>query len=146
MRGDRVFGLVVTLAALGYILSATQIRVGFLSDPVGSRTFPYLIGGVGLLCGLAVLLRPDPDPEWPGPPALVRIAATLVVLFAFAITLRPVGFLLPAALASGILAWLIRPDLTRAALAGVGLSVGLFVVLKYGLGLGLAPFGRVLTG
>ena len=79
MRGDRVFGLVVTLAALGYIVSAAQIRVGFLSDPVGSRTFPYMIGGVGLLCGLAMLLRPDPDPEWPGPPAVVRIAVTLVV-------------------------------------------------------------------
>ncbi|MCY4590616.1 MAG: tripartite tricarboxylate transporter TctB family protein [Alphaproteobacteria bacterium] len=146
MRGDRVFGLVVTLAALGYIVSAAQIRVGFLSDPVGSRTFPYMIGGVGLLCGLAMLLRPDPDPEWPGPPAVVRIAVTLVVLVAFAVTLRPVGFLLPAALASAILAWLIRPDLARAALAGVGLSLGLFAVLKYGLGLGLAPFGRVLTG
>lgn len=146
MRGDRVFGLVVTLAALGYIVSAAQIRVGFLSDPVGSRTFPYMIGGVGLLCGLAMVLRPDPDPEWPGPPALVRIAVTLVVLVAFAVTLRPVGFLLPAALASAILAWLIRPDLARAALAGVGLSLGLFGVLKYGLGLGLAPFGRVLTG
>jgi len=146
VRGDRVFGLVVTLAALGYIVSAAQIRVGFLSDPVGSRTFPYMIGGVGLLCGLAMLLRPDPDPEWPGPPAVVRIAVTLVVLVAFAVTLRPVGFLLPAALASAILAWLIRPDLARAALAGVGLSLGLFAVLKYGLGLGLAPFGRVLTG
>ena len=68
------------------------------------------------------------------------------MLVAFAVTLRPVGFLLPAALASAILAWLIRPDLARAAFAGVSLSLGLFAVLKYGLGLGLAPFGRVLTG
>ena len=46
MRGDRIFGLVMMIVALGYILSATTIRTSFMSDPVGPRIFPYLIGGV----------------------------------------------------------------------------------------------------
>ena len=146
MLGDRVFGLLIAVVALGYILSATQIQIGFLSDPVGSRTFPYIVGGVALLCGLAIAARPDPDPAWPSWRALGRIGLALAVLYVFAIALRPLGFLIPAALASAFLSYLVRPDARIAAAAGLGLSLGLFAILKYALGLGLAPFGRMLTG
>ncbi len=146
MQGDRVFGLLVAVIALGYILGATQIQAGFLPDPVGSRTFPYIVGGVALLCGLAIAARPGPDPAWPSWRALGRIGLTLAVLYAFAAALRPLGFLVPAALASACLAWLVRPDIRAAAAAGLGLSLGLFAILKYALGLGLAPFGRMLAG
>jgi len=145
VAGDRVFGLLIAAIALGYILSATRIQIGFLSDPVGSRTFPYMIGGVALLCALTIIARPDPDPEWPGMNTIGRIAITLVVLFLFAISLRPIGFLIPAAIASGILSYQTHPKFRVAVLTGTGLSLGLYVVLSYGLGLGLAPFGRTLA-
>ena len=144
--GDRVFGLLIAVVALGYILSATQIQIGFLSDPVVSRTFPYIVGGVALLCAFAIMARPDPDPEWPAWRSLGRIGIALAVLYLFAIALRPLGFLIPAALASAILAYQVRPVVRTAAAAGLGLSFGLFAILKYALGLGLAPFGRMLTG
>ncbi len=146
MSSDRIFGLVIALVALGYILSATQIQIGFLSDPVGSRTFPYLIGGFAFLCALTIAARPDPEPEWPQLATFGRIAITLVVLYAFAVSLRPLGFIIPAAIASGILSFQICSNVRIAAMTGVGLSIGLFVILKYGLGLGLMPFGRLLTG
>ncbi len=146
MTSDRIFGLLIALVALGYILSATQIQIGFLSDPVGSRTFPYLIGGVALLCALAIIVRPDPDPDWPNLPTIGRIVITTVVLYAFAVSLRPVGFLIPAAIASGIISYQIHPSVRVAAATGAGLSVCLFFILKHALGLGLAPFGRMLTG
>ena len=62
MKTDRIFGLCVIGVALAYIASATQIQVGFLSDPVGSRTFPYIVGAVALVCALAIVLRPDDEP------------------------------------------------------------------------------------
>ena len=146
MKSDRIFGLGVVCVALAYIAGATQIEVGFLSDPVGSRTFPYIVGAIAVVCGLFIAFRPDDEPGWPAVATLARLALALVVMYGFAITLRPVGFLIPAAVASAALSYLISPRPVAAAVSGVGLSVGLFVVFKYGLGLGLAPFGRLLTG
>ena len=52
IKSDRVFGLVVVIGALWYIWSALQIQASFMSDPVGSKTFPILLGAVAILCGL----------------------------------------------------------------------------------------------
>ena len=143
---DRVFGLAVICVALAYVAGATQIQVGFLADPVGSRTFPYIVGAVAAACGLFIALRPDEEPRWPALATLGKIALALVVMYGFAVTLRPIGFLVPAAVASAALSYLITPRPVAAILSGLGLSLGLFVIFKYGLGLGLAPFGRFLTG
>ncbi len=134
---DRIFGLAIIAVALGFILSATQIETSFLSDPVGPRTFPYLIGGVLILCALTVLLRPDEDPTWPSLSAVGKLLIAVVVLIGYAYALRPMGFLIPTALAAGLLSYQIRPRPALAALTGLGLSIGLFLIFKYALGLGL---------
>ncbi len=146
MASDRVFGLCIIGVALVYIASAAQTQVGFLSDPVGSRTVPYIVGGLSILCASAIFLRPDPNPVWPPLAVSARIGLALAVIYLFAITLRPLGFLIPAAAASATLSYLIAPRPWHAVAAGAGLSIGLFVIFKYGLGLGLAPFGRAITG
>ena len=134
---DRVFGLVIAALALGFILSATQIETSFLSDPVGPKTFPYLIGGVLIICALVVILRPDPDPVWLSLNAIGKLLIAIAVLVAYAYALRPMGFLIPTAIAAGLLSYQIEPRPARAALAGIGLSIGLFLIFKYALGLGL---------
>ena len=139
---DRVFGLVVILVALAYIASATQIQTSFLSDPVGSKTFPILIGSVAVLCGGVILFRPDEEPEWPALRALLSLGISLLILIVFALSLRPAGFLIPTAIAAGLLSYQITPRKVPAAFIGIGLSVGLFVLFKYALGLGLQPFPR----
>ena len=65
MASDRVFGLVMTLLALGYIVSATQTQTSFLTDPVGPKGFPILIGIVWAVSSIFMVLRPDPEPDWP---------------------------------------------------------------------------------
>ena len=77
MASDRIFGLVVLMVALAYGASATQIQTSFLVDPVGPRMFPYLITGVAGICGFFLLVRPDPEPEWPGIRALARLGFRL---------------------------------------------------------------------
>ena len=146
MASDRIFGLFVLLTALAYAASAAQIQQGFFSDPVGSRTFPYIVSGIAAICGALIAFRPDPDPEWPVLKTIGSIAFAALVLYLFAITLRPLGFLIPAAVASAVLSYQISPKPKQAAISGVGLSVVLFVIFKYGLGLGLAPFGRAIVG
>ena len=146
MKTDRIFGLCVIGVALAYIASAAQIQVGFLSDPVGSRTFPYIVGGVALVCALVIVLRPDEEPGWPPLATFGRIAVALVVLYGFAVALRPLGFLIPAAVASAAISYLISPRPLAAGLCGVGISILLFAIFKFALGLSLAPFGRLFAG
>ena len=146
MISDRIFGLVAVIVALGYVLSATGIQTSFLSDPVGPRTFPYMIGGVMALCGLTVLVRPDPDPEWPGLRTFGALLLTVVALVAYAYLLKPLGFLIPTALAAGFLSYQISPRPVQAIVTGLVLSVGLFLLFKYALGLGLFAVPKAWLG
>ncbi len=146
MVSDRIFGLVTVIVALGYVLSATEIQTSFLSDPVGPRTFPYMIGGVMALCGLAVMVRPDPDPEWPGLRTFGALLLTVAALVAYAYLLKPLGFLIPTALAAGFLSYQMSPRPVQAIATGLVLSVGLFLLFKYALGLGLFAVPKAWLG
>lgn len=146
MASDRIFGLVLIVVALAYIASAFHIQTSFLSDPVGAKTFPILVGVVVVVCGVVMFFKPDADPDWPDAPTFARLGFALTVLIAYALALKPLGFLLPTALASGILAYQITPRAGLAALTGVLLSIGLFVLFRYGLGLSLLPFPHGLLG
>ncbi|MCB1390785.1 MAG: tripartite tricarboxylate transporter TctB family protein [Rhodobacteraceae bacterium] len=139
---DRIFGLVLIVVALFYLYSATHIQTSFLSDPVGPRIVPYLIGGMVILCALVLVLRPDPDADWPGLATLLQLAIALAVLIGYATAVRPWGFIIPTAIAAGILSYQINPKPVGAAATGIGLSVGLFVMFKMVLGLGLQGFPR----
>jgi putative tricarboxylic transport membrane protein len=136
----------MTVLALAFIAGATQLETPFFADPVGGKAFPVLIGVLTAICGIYMMWKPDPDPDWPKGGALGRIVAATVVMIAYAYALKPGGFVVPTAVAAGAISWLIRPDLMRAALAGIGLSVGLFIIFKFGLGLGLQAFPRAMTG
>lgn len=125
------------VVALGYILSASGIQTSFMSDPVGPRIFPYMIATVVILSALVMVLRPDPDQDWPAGPMVAQLGLALVVLVAYAYAITPLGFLIPTTIAAGILSWQIGGHPMRAALSGLGLSVGLFVLFRVILGLGL---------
>ncbi len=142
MASDRILGLVLIGVALAYIASALQIQTSFLSDPVGSKTFPIAIGVIVVICGLVMIWKPDPDPEWPSARTFLSLGLATVVLVGYSFALKPMGFVVPTAIAAAILAWQINPRPLPAALTGVGLAMGLFVVFRYGLGLGLQPLPR----
>jgi putative tricarboxylic transport membrane protein len=146
MRADRIFGLVMMVLALGYILSATTIRSSFMSDPVGPRVFPYLVGGVTILCALMMVLRPDSDVEWPLGKTLLNLCVALAALVAYALMIKPLGFILPTIIVSGILSYQISPKPAVAAMTGVGLGFGLYVMFKFVLGLGLKGLPPALMG
>ena len=146
MASDRVFGLIVAVLALAYIASARQIQTSFLSDPVGPRAFPMIIGAIAALSSMFLVFRPDPDPEWPALRTFGALAIAVLVLVLYAYALKPLGFLLPTAIAAALLSYQISPRPRYAAIAGVCLSGGLFVIFKFALGLGLVPFPAALFG
>ncbi|WP_299407926.1 tripartite tricarboxylate transporter TctB family protein [uncultured Roseobacter sp.] len=142
MASDRIFGLVTLFVALGYIASATQIQTSFLTDPVGPKAFPMLIGAVAALCSLVMIVKPDPDPDWPMLRTWGALAIAVIVLIIYAYALKPLGFVIPTVFAAGILSYQISPRMVPAALSGVGLSIGLFLLFKYALGLSLVGFPK----
>lgn len=142
MASDRIFGLVTLFVALAYIASATQIQTSFLTDPVGPKAFPMLIGAVAALCSLVMIVKPDPDPDWPVARTWGGLAIAVIVLILYAYALKPLGFVIPTVFAAGILSYQISPRVVPAALSGVGLSIGLFILFKYALGLSLIGFPR----
>lgn len=145
MASDRIFGLVVLFVALGFIASATQIQTSFLADPVGPKSFPMIIGGVAAIAALVLMVRPDPDPEWPPMRTFGGLLVAVVVLVGYALSLKPLGFIIPTAIAAAILSYQISPRWKPAILAGVALSVGLFILFKYAFGLGLIGIPRGWT-
>ncbi|WP_308916752.1 tripartite tricarboxylate transporter TctB family protein [Jannaschia sp. LMIT008] len=139
---DRIFGAVVVVGSLGYVAAASQIAAPFFSDPMGSRAFPMLVGTVAAICGAMMILRPDGEPDWPPGRAFGALLLATALLVGYAYALRPLGFLIPTAIVAGVLSWQIAPNPKAAALTGVGLSAGLFLVFRYVLGLSLLGFPR----
>lgn len=142
MASDRIFGLVTLFVALAYIASATQIQTSFLSDPVGPKAFPMLIGAVAAICALVMIFKPDPDPDWPGSRTWGGLAIAVIVLICYAYALKPLGFVIPTMFAAGILSYQISPRPLPAIASGIGLSIGLFILFKFALGLGLVAFPK----
>jgi len=69
-----------------------------------------------------------------------------VVLIGYAYALKPLGFLIPTAITAAILSYQISPRPRAAVLSGLGLSVGLYLLFKYALGLGLVALPKLVTG
>lgn len=142
MKSDRLFGVVIIFGALAYAAGALQIQTSFMSDPVGSKTFPLILAGVAALCGLVMILKPDTDPDWPNARTFGSLIVSVAVMIAYAYTIKPLGFMIPTAVCAAILSYQISPRPVPAVLTGIGLSIGLFLVFKYALGLGLQPFPK----
>lgn len=146
MASDRIFGLVIFGVALAFIASAFQIETSFLSDPVGSKSFPILIGVVVMISALVLIVKPDPDPDWPASRTFLALLVAIITLVGYAYALKPLGFILPTFIAASILSYQIGPRVGPALITGAGLSVGLFILFKYALGLGLIPFPASMIG
>ncbi|MDN5787688.1 tripartite tricarboxylate transporter TctB family protein, partial [Pseudorhodobacter sp.] len=89
---------------------------------------------------------PDLDSDWPLGRTLLSLGLALLVLIAYAYMIKPLGFIIPTVIASGILSYQINPKPKLAALTGLGLGIGLFVLFKFILGLGLKGLPPALMG
>jgi putative tricarboxylic transport membrane protein len=146
VASDRIFGLVAALVGLAENTIPTNIQTSFLSDPVGPKVFPIAIGVIAALCALFMVFRPDAEPDWPVARTWLALGFAVLVLVAYAYALKPLGFLLPTAAVSAVLSYQISPRARFAAVTGISLSVCLFLIFRFALGLGLVAFPKWLTG
>jgi putative tricarboxylic transport membrane protein len=140
---DRIFGVVGLALTAFYIWAATIIELSFISDPVGPRTFPIIIGVLLGVSSLIVLLRPDAEPQWPAFGRLAEIAGAVVVMVAYALLLPVIGFVIATAVAAGFLTWRLGTTPLWSVAVGVLTSLGIYAVFHLILGLSLArgPLG-----
>lgn len=141
--GDRLFGGIGLALAAFFIWQATQIQLSFISDPVGPRVFPIIVGVLLGVASLAMILRPDPLPDWPEAGRLAEIGAAVLVLVAYSQALPSLGFLIATTLTAAYLTWRLGTAPLMSVAAGVATAVGIYVVFKLILGLSLAegPLG-----
>jgi putative tricarboxylic transport membrane protein len=143
VSSDRLLGAIGLILGVAFIWSATRIETGFIVDPLGPRTFPIIIGGVLMLASLFILLRPDAEPDWPIASRWMEIAAAVAVLIGYSLFLEDLGFVIATAIAAAILSWRLGSRLQWAAVAGIGISLGIYAIFHLVLGLSLAkgPLG-----
>ena len=140
---DRLLGGIMLALALAFIAGAMQIKAAIVFDALGPKSFPIIIGVLLAIASLYPLFRPDPEPDWPPPARAFELVAALGVMVAYALLLEPLGFVVATALAAAVLSWRLGASLMVAAVAGVGIAIGIYVVFHLVLGLSLArgPLG-----
>lgn len=140
---DRWFGAVMTALALVTMVGANNIQESFIQDPLGPKMFPWMISAVLGICGLVLVVRPDPSPIWPNSKKLVELGGSVFVLCAYAQWLSNLGFVISTSMASAFISWRLGSSPKEACIAGVILGVLLYSVFGTLLGLSLArgPWG-----
>lgn len=140
---DRVFGGIGLLLAVFYIWQASLTQLSFISDPVGPKAFPMIIGAVLAIASIVVILRPDPEPQWPAFDRIFEIAMAVAVMIAYAMWLPELGFVIATIIATAYLSWRLGTGPIQAIVAGLATSLGIYAVFHLVLGLSLArgPLG-----
>lgn len=139
-------GAILLSFSLLYVVEARGFETGFIADPIGPRAFPVGIGLLGSLVGLALFGLGRAAPVEPlDAPARLRASLLALTLFAYALLLEPLGFILSTLLAMTALVTLFHGRLVNGLLFGLLIGVTFFVLFGYGLSLPL-PLGRLFAG
>lgn len=140
---DRLFGGIGLVLAAFFVWQATTIQEAFISDPIGPKAFPFIIGAALGIASLFVVLRPDAQPQWPTARRFLEILMAVAVMIVYTQLLPVAGFVAASAVAAAYLCWRLGTPPAAAALAGVIIAVGIYVVFHLILGLSLArgPWG-----
>lgn len=138
---DRIFGVLMLVLAVAYGWGATQFPEPFGgAESVGPETFPKLLAVVAALSSLYLIVRPDPDNDWPMGRTVLELIIAVVVLVAYTLLLQPLGFIIATTLAVGTLCWRMGAMPLKAYLTGLGAGVVVFLLFTFALDLPL-PLG-----
>lgn len=136
--GDRMLGLGLLVLAVAYGWAAQQWPEPFGgAEAVGPETFPTILSLVLAAGSLYLMIRPDPDAQWPLGKSALELVVSVLVLVVYALLLEPLGFVIATTLAVGTLSWRMGADPRRAFATGLGSAVVVFVLFNYGLSLSL---------
>lgn len=136
--GDRILGLGLLVLAVAYGWVAQQWPEPFGgAEGVGPETFPTILSVVLVAGSLYLMIKPDPDAQWPLGKSALELLVAALVLVVYAFLLEPLGFVIATTLAVGTLSWRMGAAPTRAFVTGLVSAVVVFVLFNYGLALSL---------
>ncbi|WP_240473741.1 tripartite tricarboxylate transporter TctB family protein [Thioclava pacifica] len=136
---NRLLGMAFLAMSILYGLAARDYKASF-GDPLGPAAFPMIIAIPAALLSLAMVLRPDPDPQWERGAPMLKQGAALAILLGYVALLEPLGFPLSTMLGTALLARLVGTRWSYAAIAGISISLLLFFLFDRVLGLPLPAF------
>ncbi|QFT82000.1 Tripartite tricarboxylate transporter TctB family protein [Roseovarius sp. THAF27] len=135
---DRLFGVFGLALGAFYIWAASIIPDSFMTDVVGPRAFPYIVGAVILICSFVFVIKPDSEPDWPSLHGFAEIVFAGAVMLLYGWALPELGFLISTIFATAYLTWRLGTHPLWSLVVGVLTSVGIYIVFKLILGLSLA--------
>ncbi|KEA63147.1 Tricarboxylate transport protein TctB [Marinobacterium lacunae] len=138
MIGDRILGILMLLLAVAYGWEASQFPEPFGgSEAVGPETFPLLLAVIMGFASIYMIVKPDPDQEWPGTKTLFDLGFVLVLLLIFAALLAPLGFVISTTLMVSVLCWRMGAKPLPSGLTGLGSAVVIYLLFNFVLELHL---------
>jgi putative tricarboxylic transport membrane protein len=141
-RADRIAGLAVAALGLAVGAEATTFDVLFRTDPVGPKLLPLVVAAIFVASGVFLAARPGQGAPWPPGPVLVRMAGAVAAFGAYAALIGPLGFVVSTTATVSALSMLFGGPWKKAVAAALTLSVVLWYLFVWVLGL-LLPLGWV---
>jgi putative tricarboxylic transport membrane protein len=158
LRGRAELGLAALVLGVGVflLLQTSSIRVPATANAVGPRFFPYVVGGMLVLAGLALAVtvwrRGSDEPEGgedvdPTAPTDWKALALLAAAFvAHILLLEPLGFVFTEALLFAAVSWVLGDRGRWWRPPAIGLALALVAYLAFSRALGVALPAGVLEG
>lgn len=126
---DRIFAAVLLAVTLAYAAFALfSIRAPIQYDPLGPEAWPRLLAAVMVLCLVVLLWRPGGEGFDVDRPTWVRLVVVGALLAGYALLFEPLGFVLSTALFSALTSRLLGAEWGRAALFGMVVGLGGYLV------------------
>lgn len=141
---DRIFAGVLLIVTLAYaVIAFTAISAPFQYDPLGPESWPQILSIVAVACLLVILWKPDATKMDVTRKAWFRLAATVIMLAAYAELYEPLGFILSTILFGTSLCAMLGAGLVRSLVFGVTAGVAGYLLCVSLLDLNL-PDGELI--
>lgn len=142
MIAPRVPGLVLLAAGVAIGLEATTFDVAFMTDPVGPKALPYLVGLTLVIAGLRTAIQGEVPESIPSGRVLRKLMWAVAAFLAYSLALDVIGFVVSTALVVAALSHLYGAPPKKGMAAATLFSVSLWALFVYVLALPL-PIGSL---
>ena len=141
---DRIFAGVLLVVTLAYaVIAFTAIKAPFQYDPLGPESWPRILSLVAIACLLVILWKPDATDMGVTRSTWFRLAATVILLCAYAELYEPLGFILSTILFGTVLCAMLGAGIVRALVFGFAAGVAGYLLCVTLLELNL-PEGELI--